>query len=138
MNPYLSFPNGDCKAAFAHYQAVLGAKCVFISTWAESPMADQAPGGDGSKIMHATLQFPDGSILMGADCPPEYATPLGGFSLSVPARDVAQAEALFTGLSEGGTVTMPLEKTFWAERFGMCTDRFGVSWMVNCEMRPPE
>ena len=138
MNPYLSFPNGDCKAAFAHYQAVLGAKCVFISTWAESPMADQAPGGDGSKIMHATLQFPDGSILMGADCPPEYATPLGGFSLSVPARDVAEAEALFAGLSEGGTVTMPLEKTFWAERFGMCTDRFGVSWMVNCEMRPPE
>ena len=70
MNPYLGFTNGDCKAAFAHYQAVLGAKCVFISTWAESPMADQAPGGDGSRIMHATLQFPDGSILMGADCPP--------------------------------------------------------------------
>ena len=138
MNPYLGFTNGDCKASFAHYQAVLGAKCVFISTWAESPMADQAPGGDGSKIMHATLQFPDGSILMGADCPPEYATPLGGFSLSVPARDVAEAEALFAGLCEGGTVTMPLEKTFWAERFGMCTDRFGVSWMVNCEMRPPE
>ena len=138
MNPYLSFPNGDCKAAFAHYQALLGAKCVFISTWAESPMADQAPGGDGSTIMHATLQFPDGSILMGADCPPEYAAPLGGFSLSVPARDVAEAKALFAGLCEGGTVTMPLEKTFWAERFGMCTDRFGVSWMVNCEMRPPE
>ena len=138
MNPYLGFTNGDCKASFAHYQAVLGAKCVFISTWAESPMADQAPGGDGSTIMHATLQFPDGSILMGADCPPECATPLGGFSLSVPARDVAEAEALFVGLSEGGTVTMPLEKTFWAERFGMCTDRFGVSWMVNCEMRPPE
>ena len=138
MNPYLGFTNGDCKASFAHYQAVLGAKCVFISTWAESPMADQAPGGDGSRIMHATLQFPDGSILMGADCPPEYATPLGGFSLSVQARDVAEAEAMFAGLCEGGTVTMPLEKTFWAERFGMCTDRFGVSWMVNCEMRPPE
>ena len=70
MNPYLGFTNGDCKASFAHYQAVLGAKCVFISTWAESPMADQAPGGDGSRIMHATLQFPDCSILMGADCPP--------------------------------------------------------------------
>ena len=66
MNPYLGFTNGGCKAAFAHYQAVLGAKCVFISTWAESPMADQAPGGDGSRIMQATLQFPDGSILMGA------------------------------------------------------------------------
>ena len=70
MNPYLGSTNGDCKASFAHYQAVLGAKCVFISTWAESPMADQAPGGDGSRIMQATLQFPDGSILMGAGCPP--------------------------------------------------------------------
>lgn len=138
MNPYLSFPNGDCKAAFDHYQQALGAKCVFISTWAESPMADQAPGGDGSKIMHATLQFSDGSILMGADCPPEYATPFGGFSLSVNAQGVEEAERLFADLSEGGNVTMALEKTFWAERFGMCTDRFGVSWMINCEMRAPQ
>lgn len=138
MNPYLSFPNGDCAAAFAHYQQVFGARSLFSSTWAESPMADQAPGGDGSKIMHATLQFPDGSLLMGADCPPEYGTPFGGFSLSVNAKDVAEAERVFAGIAEGGQVTMPLEKTFWAERFGMCTDRFGISWMVNCEMRAPE
>ncbi|GAB1407201.1 VOC family protein [Thermomonas brevis] len=138
MNPYLSFPNGDCADAFAHYQQVFGARSLFSHTWAESPMADQAPGGDGGKIMHATLQFPDGSILMGADCPPEYGTPFGGFSLSVNAKDVAEAERAFAGISEGGQVTMPLEKTFWAERFGMCVDKFGVSWMVNCEMRAPE
>ena len=54
MNPYLNFPNGDCKAAFELYQQVFGATCLFSHTWAESPMADQAPGGDGSKIMHAT------------------------------------------------------------------------------------
>jgi PhnB protein len=138
MNPYLNFPNGDCKAAFDVYQQVFGAECLFAHTWAESPMADQAPGGDGSKIMHATLRFPDGSVLMGADCPPEYGTPFGGFSLSVNAKDVAEAERYFSGISEGGKVTMPLEKTFWAERFGMCTDRFGVAWMVNCEMRAPE
>ena len=70
MNPYLNFPTGDCRAAFDFYQRVFGAKCLFSTTWAESPMADQAPGGDGSKVMHATLQFPDGSLLMGADCPP--------------------------------------------------------------------
>ena len=138
MNPYLSFPNGDCADAFAHYQKVFGAECLFSHTWAESPMADQAPGGDGGRIMHATLRFPDGSLLMGADCPPEYATPFGGFSLSINAKDVAEAERLFSGISEGGKVTMPLEKTFWAERFGMCVDKFGVSWMVNCEMRAPE
>ncbi|TWT23548.1 VOC family protein [Luteimonas marina] len=138
MNPYLSFPNGDCKAAFDFYQRALGADCLFSHTWAESPMVDEAPGGDGSKIMHATLRFPDGSILMGADCPPEHAAPFGGFSLSINTQDVAEAERLFAGISEGGKVAMPLEKTFWAERFGMCTDRFGVSWMVNCEMRAPE
>ena len=132
MNPYLSFPNGDCADAFAHYQQVFGARSLFSHTWAESPMADQAPGGDGGRIMHATLRFPDGSLLMGADCPPEYATPFGGFSLSVNAKTVEEAERLFAGISEGGQVTMPLDKTFWAERFGMCIDRFGVSWMVNC------
>lgn len=136
MNPYLSFPNGDCKAAFDLYQRVLGAKCVFMHTWAQSPMADQAPGGNGEAIMHATLQMPDGTILMGADCPPEYGQPFGGFSLSVNCNDVAEAERVFAGLSEGGKVTMPLEKTFWAERFGMCNDAHGVPWMINCEMRP--
>lgn len=135
MNPYLNFPNGNCKAAFGFYQQVFGAKPMFSMTWGESPMADQAPNGDGSKIMHASLQFPDGSMLMGADYPPQYGTPFGGFSLSVNARDVAEAERAFAGISEGGQVTMPLEKTFWAERFGMCVDRFGVSWMVNCEAK---
>ncbi|MDO5610220.1 MAG: VOC family protein [Pseudomonadota bacterium] len=138
MNPYLSFANGDCQAAFDHYQAVFGARLLFSHTWAESPMAEQAPGGDGSKIMHATLQFADGVILMGADCPPEYGQPFGGFSLSHNARDVAEAERVFAAIAEGGKVTMPLEKTFWAERFGMCVDKYGVSWMVNCEMSQPE
>ncbi len=138
MNPYLSLRNGDCQAAFDLYQKVFGAQCLFSHTWAESPMADQAPCGDGDKIMHATLRFPDGSLLMGADVPAEHGTPFGGFSLSVNAASVEDAERLFAGISEGGQVTMPLDKTFWAERFGMCIDRFGVSWMVNCETRAPE
>ena len=136
MNPYLNF-NGNCREALDHYQQVQGAKLLFQHKWAESPMADQAPAGDGDAIMHATLQFPDGSILMAADCPPDYFKPMQGFSLSVNAASVAEAERIFAGLSEGGVVTMPLEPTFWAERFGMCTDRFGTSWMVNCEMKAP-
>jgi PhnB protein len=138
MNPYLDFPAGNCKAAFDFYQQVFGAKRMFSMTWGESPMADQAPGGDGSKIMHASLRFPDGSILMGADCPPQHGAPFGGFSLSVGARDVAEAERVFAGIAEGGRITVPLEKTFWAERFGMCVDRFGVSWMVSCETSAPK
>ena len=95
------------------------------------------PEGQGDAIMHATLQFQDGSLLMAADSPPAYFQPMQGFSLSVNAANVEEAERLFAGLSEGGLVTMPLESTFWAERFGMCTDRFGTSWMVNCEMKAP-
>ena len=138
MNPYLHFPDCDCKDAFALYEKVFGAKCVFTATWADAPAEARPPGIDADKIMHATLQFPDGTLLMGADCPPQYGTPFGGFALSVNTSDVADAEAKFAGISEGGTVTMPLQQTFWAERFGMCKDRHGVSWMVNCEMRAPK
>lgn len=141
MNPYIIF-NGNCREALARYQQVLGAKLLFQTTWAESPMADQAEGCNGGSagadaIMHATLQLPDGSLLMASDCPPEYFKPMQGFSLSVNAASVEEGERLFNGLSDGGQVTMPLEKTFWAERFGMCTDRFGTPWMVNCEMKAP-
>ncbi|MGY0504714.1 VOC family protein [Luteimonas sp. e5] len=133
MNPYLSFTRGECRDAFDFYQSVFGARCVAAHTWGESQMAEYAPDGDANRMMHATLEFPDGSILMGADVPPQHARPFGGFSLSVQCETVAEAERLFAGISEGGSITMPLEKTFWAERFGMCNDRFGVAWMVNCE-----
>lgn len=136
MNPYINF-NGTCREALAHYQEVFGAKLLFQHSWAESPMADQAPSGNGDAIVHATLQMPDGSLLMASDCPPEYFQPMQGFSLSVNAATVEEAERIFAGLSEGGKIGMPLEPTFWAERFGMCTDRFGTPWMVNCEMKAP-
>lgn len=133
MNPYLSFVNGGCKPAFDLYQAVFGATCVFAHTYADSPMAEHAPDGDASRIMHATLRFPDGALLMGADMSEAHARPFGGFSLSVNAPTPEDAERWFNGISAGGQVTMPLEKTFWAERFGMCIDRFGVPWMISVE-----
>ena len=138
MNPYLSFPSGQTRPAFDHYQKVLGAKLLFLHTWGESPMADQAPSGNADDVMHATLQFPDGSILMAADTPPEYLKDFGGFSLSINAKDIEEAENAFAGLSENGVVTMPIAETFWAQRFGMCIDQFGIPWMVNCEMKAPE
>lgn len=135
MNPYLSFTNGGCKAAFELYQRVLDAKLMFSHTYAQSPAPEHAPDGNGEAIMHATLQFPNGQLLMGSDVSAEHAKPFGGFSLSVNAKSTEEAERVFAGLSEGGQVTMPLEKTFWAERFGMCVDAYGVAWMVNFEMR---
>ena len=70
MNPYLNF-SGNCRQAFDAYQSIFGATLLFSHSWGESPMAEQAPGGNGDAIMHATLRFPDGTLLMGADCPPE-------------------------------------------------------------------
>jgi PhnB protein len=82
--------------------------------------------------MHATLEM-KGQSLMGADSPPgQYAKPQG-FSVSLHTQDIAESERVFSALSEGGQVFMPLQETFWAKRFGVVVDRFGTPWMVNCE-----
>jgi PhnB protein len=72
------------------------------------------------------------AVLMASDAPPDHAEKIRGFSVSLAIPDAAESERVFRALAEGGKVTMPFQKTFWAERFGMCTDRFGVPWMVNC------
>lgn len=135
MQPYLSF-DGNCEAAFRFYEEKLGARLGFKMTFGESPMKDQFPADQQHKIMHANLML-DGNMLMGSDCPPGMGYEgMKGFSLSLSPKTVSEAEHIFAALSEGGRVTMPLEKTFWAERFGMLTDRFGVPWMINCEAAP--
>ena len=97
-----------------------------------SPMEKHAPPGFGSKIMHARMNVA-GIKLMGSDSMPgQYRAPVG-IQLSLDLTDPAEAERIFNALKEGGTVTMALEKTFWAQRFGMLTDRFGIPWLVNCE-----
>ena len=128
---YLSF-KGDCEAAFTFYEQCLGAKPRGIFRYAGSPMADQAPAGWGDKVMHGTVTV-GGQVLMGADIvPAQYEAPKG-VTLSLQMKGASDAERVFQELSAGGTVVMPLEKTFWAERFGVLVDRFGVRWQVNCE-----
>lgn len=131
MNPYLNF-QGDCREAFDLYARVLGAEISFLITMGESPMANQVPAECHNNICHICLKAP-GMMLMGSDCPPDSYEKPQGTIINVQADTAEQAEALFAGLSEGGEIRMPMEETFWAERFGMCTDRFGVQWMVNCE-----
>ena len=131
LNPYLSF-KGDCKEAFAFYERVLGATRGLMFEWGGSPMAGDAPEGWADKIMHGNLTV-GGQPLMAADMPPGMYEEPRGFSLSLQIADAAEAERVFAALAEGGTVKMPLEKTFWAERFGMLVDRFGIPWQVNCE-----
>ena len=131
VSTYLSF-NGQCEAAFKFYEQVLGGQVLFSMTWGESPMAAEMPAETHKSIMHTTLKIGDG-VIMGADAPPQYFSKPAGFSVSVSLPDNAEAQRIFNELSSGGEVKMPYQKTFWAEGFGMCIDKFGIPWMVNCE-----
>ena len=134
VNPYLNF-NGQCEAAFKFYEKVLGGKITFSMTWGEMPGADQFPAETDKLIMHATISVGDQS-LMGADSPPGRYEKPKGMNVSIHVKDTAAGERIFNALAESGNVTMPFEKTFWSPGFGMCVDRFGIPWMVNCEAAP--
>lgn len=130
LNPYLSF-NGTCEEAFKLYQECLGGTIQSMMKWSESPMADQMPPELGGKIMHASLTAGE-TALLGADASPDRYEAPKGFYVAIQIEDTADAERIFQKLAEGGMVEMPLQQTFWAKRFGMLTDRFGINWMVNC------
>ena len=131
LNPYLHF-NGNCEEAFSFYAKVLGGKVEGVFKFGSSPMASRMPDNWREKVMHASLQF-DGQVLMGCDPPPDMYCKPQGFSASLAIKDQATAERVFSDLSQAGQITMPMQETFWAKRFGMCIDRFGIPWVVNCE-----
>ena len=130
LNPYLGF-NGQCEAAFKFYQQCFGGN-IQTMTWGDSPMADQVPSEWRDKIIHATLIVGE-TTLLGADAPPDSYEEPKGFSVAIQINEPAEAERIFHALAENGTVTMPLQQTFWAAAFGMLVDRFGIPWMVNCD-----
>jgi PhnB protein len=134
LNPYLSF-DGRCEAAFRFYEKALGGKIVALVTYGETPMKDQMPAEQHGRIAHTRLTVGD-QVLMGGDSPPQQYQPPKGMTLMLGVDDPAEAERVFKALSEGGTVTMPIAETFWAQRFGMLVDQFGIPWMVNCERAP--
>ena len=131
MTTYLSF-NGQCEAAFNFYEQCLGAQLGAIFRYAGSPFADQVPADWQDKVMHGSLTV-GGQVLMGGDVAPGRYEEPKGFSLSLQLKGSTEAERVFQELSKDGRVMMPLEKTFWAERFGMVVDRFGIPWLINCE-----
>ena len=132
LNTYLLF-NGDCEEAFKFYERTLGGKIEFLMTHANSPQPQESfPAEWGNKVMHACLVAGE-NVLMGSDIPPSCYEKPAGFSISLKLKDVADAERTFSALAENGAVKMPLQETFWAHRFGMLVDRYGVPWMVNCE-----
>ena len=131
LSPYLIF-NGDCAEAFRFYERLLGGKIEAFNTFAGSPAAEHAPPEWGDKILHASLRI-EGQVIMASDAPPgQYANPQG-LSVAIGLKDRNKGESIFNALAEGGTIQMPFQQTFWASGFGMCVDRFGIPWMVNCE-----
>ena len=131
MTPYLTF-KGDCEAAFGFYQQSLGGTLGGVFRYPGTPYADQVPPDWQDKVMHASLTVGN-QVLMGADVAPERYEAPKGFSLSLQLSGAADAERIYGQLSAGGTIKTPLEKTFWAERFGVVMDRFGVTWLINCD-----
>ncbi|MGV0028276.1 VOC family protein [Phormidesmis priestleyi] len=131
LNPYLFF-NGNCKAAFEFYEQCLGGKIAMIMTNQDAPPEGQMPGMAGETIMHIRLEVGNW-VLLGSDCPPSMFQGNNGFCVNLGIDDPTEAERVFNALAENGTVQMPFAQTFWAFRFGMVSDRFGIPWMVNCE-----
>jgi PhnB protein len=131
VNPYLSF-NGNCAAAFRFYQKALGGTIPMTMTYGESPMCDQTPTEFRDKVMHTRLIAGD-AVLMGSDAPPDRYEESKGITVALAVDTAQEAERIFHALAEKGTVQMPIAETFWAVRFGMLTDQFGVPWMINCE-----
>jgi PhnB protein len=131
LNPYLFF-NGNCKEAFEFYEQCLGGKITMMMFNHEAPPETQMPGMSGETIMHAHLELGNWA-LQGSDCPPDMFQGNNGFCINLAIDDPAEAERIFNTLGEGGEIRMPFAQTFWAYRFGMLSDRFGIPWMVNCE-----
>jgi PhnB protein len=132
LNPYISF-NGTARQAMEFYQTVFGGD-LSLNTFGEYGAPD-APEADN--IMHGMLESPNGFTLMGADLPPgmEY-DPGNTMAVSLSGDDGDELRGYWQKLSEGGTVSVPLEKQMWGDEFGMCEDQFGVTWLVNIAGEP--
>jgi len=131
ISPYLSF-NGQCETAFRFYAECLGGQVGAIFRYAGSPMANDVRADWQDKVMHGSLTVGP-LVLLGADIAPDRYEAPKGFSLSIQLESATDAERIFHQLETSGNVAVPLAKTFWAERFGVVVDRFGITWLINCE-----
>ncbi|WP_421733159.1 VOC family protein [Cellulomonas sp.] len=128
LNPYLSFRD-NAREAMEFYRSVFGGE-LNVSTFAEFGVSQDPAEAD--KLMHANLSTPGGLILMGADTPnSQERSDTSNISCSLSGEDLSELQGYWDGLSAGGTVTVPFEQAPWGDTFGMCTDKFGVDWMVN-------
>ena len=135
IQPYLFF-GGRCEEALEFYRTAVGAELQMLMRYQESPEPNpNLPCCFGDKVMHASFRI-GSSVLMASDGMCDGEANFDGFSLSISVKEEAEADRVFGALADGGLVTMPLAKTFWAPKFGMLQDRFGVGWMVAVEHKP--
>ncbi len=132
LNPYLTF-DGNCEEAINFYKGCLDGEILSMNYFGDSPM--DVPEESKKKVMHVSLKF-DGGVIMASDTPTNQAVNTGNnISLSIGLDDLKKTDEYFNRLSEGGKITMPLDDTFWGARFGMLLDKYGIHWMINCELK---
>lgn len=132
INPYLNFP-GNTEEAFNFYKSIFGGDFAMIQRFGDTPEAGNVAEEDKNKIMHVGLPVGN-NVLMATDAVGDMCTTLkagNNISLSVSADSKEEADKIFNGLGEGGTIKMPMDNTFWGAYFGMVDDKFGVQWMVS-------
>jgi PhnB protein len=141
VNPYLIF-NGDCEAAFLLYKSVFGGEFPYMGKFGDMPPAEgqpELPEEEKNKVMHVTLPIGN-TILMGSDTNSLAGEVKMGenVSISINVDSRAEADSIFTGLTDGGIVKMPMTDTFWGAYFGMLVDKFGIHWMINFDEAPKQ
>jgi PhnB protein len=129
--PYLTF-NGNCEEAFAAYSAIFGVEPTMLMRFRDYPGPTETPESFADKIMHASLDI-GSARLMGSDRSDKHYARPQGLVVSLTVATPEEAERIFKALAEGGEITMPMAETFWAQKFGMLVDRFGIPFMINCE-----
>jgi PhnB protein len=135
INPYLIF-DGNCEEAFNFYARALRAKLAMLQRFGDTPGCEDMPAAHRDKVMHVRLQAGE-QVLMGSDNHPDHPYDgIKGCSIALSVEAPEEAERIFGELAQGGAVVMPMQETFWARRFGMLTDRFGVPWMINGGLQP--
>lgn len=136
INPYLTF-KGNCEEAFLFYQSVFGGEFPYLGKFKDMPPTEgqpPVPAEEGEKIMHVSLPISKETTLFGSDSSEAFGqtTIIGNnISISINTESTDEADRLFNGLSAGGQITMPMNKTFWGAYFGMFTDKFDINWMIN-------
>lgn len=139
INPYLLF-NGNAEEAFNFYKSIFGGEYPIVMRFKDVPAENKMPESEGEKIMHIALPIGEGNMLMASDVTEAQGKVIMGtnFNISISTSSEEKADRLFNGLSAGGQVTMPMEKTFWGSYLGMFKDKFDVQWMVSYDYKRPQ